>query len=66
MTLYDYLPLAQTALANPWRQRKQLVAALAARYNVLEYDAQDFTLVHLFLKVCVGGRGGRGGRVHLI
>lgn len=53
MTLYDYLPLAQAAVAEPWRQRKNLVATLAARYNVLEYDAQDFTLIHLFMKVCV-------------
>lgn len=51
MTLYDYLPLAQTAVARPWRERKQLVATLAARHSVLEYDAQDFTLLHLFMKV---------------
>lgn len=55
MTLYDYLPLAQTAVARPWRERKQLVATLAARHSVLEYDAQDFTLLHLFMKVRISG-----------
>lgn len=51
MTLYDYLPLAQAAVERPWRERKHLVATLAARHSVLEYDAQDFTLLHLFMKV---------------
>lgn len=51
MTLYDYLPEARAAVARPWRERKQLVATLAARHSVLEYDAQDFTLLHLFMKV---------------
>lgn len=51
MTLYDYLPRAQAAVERPWRERKHLVATLAARHSVLEYDAQDFTLLHLFMKV---------------
>lgn len=51
MTLYDYLPLARAAVADPWMLRKQLIATLAARYSVLEYDAQDFTLILLFMKV---------------
>ena len=51
MTLYDYLPQVQAAVARPWRERKQLVAAFAARHCVLEYDAQDFASINLFMKV---------------
>lgn len=51
MTPFDFLPLAQKAVSDPWRLRKQLVATLAVRHSVLEYDAQDFTLLHLFVKV---------------
>lgn len=51
MTLYDYIPQAQAAVEKPWLDRKLLVACFAARHSVLEYDAQDFTLLHLFMKV---------------
>lgn len=50
-TLSDYLPKAQAAVVKPWSKRKNLVATLAKRHNVLEYDAQDFTMLHLFMKV---------------
>lgn len=53
MTLYDYIPQAQAAVEKPWLERKLLVACFAARHSVLEYDAQDFTLLHLFMKVLV-------------
>ncbi|CAM9767500.1 unnamed protein product [Ectocarpus sp. 6 AP-2014] len=52
-TLRDYLPRAQAAVVTPWSERKNLVAMLAKRHNVLEYDAQDFTMLHLFMKVKV-------------
>lgn len=57
--LSDYLPKAQAAVVRPWSDRKKLVAVFAARYSVLEYDAQDFTKVHFFMKVCVCGCLGR-------
>lgn len=49
--LTDYLPKAQAAVAKPWSARKSLVATLAVRYSVLEYDAQDFTTCQLLMKV---------------
>ncbi|CAB1120797.1 unnamed protein product [Ectocarpus sp. CCAP 1310/34] len=51
--LGDYLSEAQAAVVKPWSERKNLVAMLAKRYNVLEYDARDFTMLHLFMKVKV-------------
>ncbi|CAM9272696.1 unnamed protein product [Discosporangium mesarthrocarpum] len=54
MTLYDYIPQVQEAVAVPWRMRRKLVSALADRYAVLEYDALGFTAIHLFVKVMVG------------
>lgn len=51
--LSDYLPLVQAAVVKSWLARKKLVATLALRHSVLEYDAQDFTMVHLFMKVCL-------------
>ncbi|CAM9332600.1 unnamed protein product [Pylaiella littoralis] len=51
--LTDYLPKAQAAVAKPWSARKSLVATLAVRYSVLEYDAQDFTTCQLLMKVKV-------------
>ena len=49
--LSDYLPLVQAAVVKSWTARKKLVATLALRHSVLEYDAQDFTMVHLMMKV---------------
>eukprot|EP00903_Cladosiphon_okamuranus_P008733 g8365.t1 len=51
--LSDYLPQVQAAVVRSWLARKKLVATLALRHSVLEYDAQDFTMIHLFMKVKV-------------
>lgn len=53
--LSDYLPQVQAAVVKSWAARKRLVATLASRHSVLEYDAQDFTMIHLFMKVRFGG-----------
>lgn len=58
--LSDYLPAVQNAVVKSWTMRKKLVATLALRHSVLEYDAQDFTMIHLFMKV------GRLGDVYLL
>lgn len=49
--LNDYLPKVQAAVVKTWMARKKLVATFAARHSVLEYDAQDFTMINLFMKV---------------
>jgi len=49
--LNDYLPEVQAAVVKTWMARKKLVATFAARHSVLEYDAQDFTMINLFMKV---------------
>lgn len=51
VVLSDYLPRVQAAVVKLWVARKKLVATLALRHSVLEYDAQDFTVVHIFMQV---------------
>ena len=53
-SLWDYLPSVQEYIRNAWTKRKELAEALATTYSVLEYDAMDYSAVHLMAKQKVG------------
>mmetsp|Transcript_40676 Transcript_40676/g.66550 ORF Transcript_40676/g.66550 Transcript_40676/m.66550 type:complete len:424 (+) Transcript_40676:67-1338(+) len=53
-SMFDYLPLVRRQAARRWAFRREVVRVLAKRCASLEFDAVDYSSIHILVQVTTG------------